>query len=444
MKRRKLAQAFVALTRFGYGPRPGELPEVARVGPRRWLLDQLVAAPAQTHSVLAALPTSSERMQDLASMQGPEDDAKKMRRKAARAAFAEEQAAHLQVAATTPAPFRERLVAFWANHLTVSASRGAIVGIVGAFEREVVRANLDRSFADMLVASTQHPAMQLYLDNAKSIGPRSRAGLRSGRGLNENLAREVLELHTLGVGHYGQADVEGLARILTGWGVGRGKQRGEEGTFHFEPRRHEPGTKSLVGRTYREGLDEGVRALRALAAHPATAEHVATKLARHFVADDPPPAAVKALARAFHDSGGQLSAVHRALVQLEQPFEMPLSKVKTPHDLVVSTARALGHTTQGTSMLAALKYLGQVPYQAPSPQGWPDTAAAWLGPEATLGRLDWVTEAARSTSAPSDVPALAADLLGPVLSEDTARAIASAPGSEALALFLASPEFQRR
>ena len=403
-----------------------------------------MAPSSEVRSQLAALPSASARMQDLAAMSGPESQAKKQRRQAAKEAFKEEQATHLVVAATTPTPFRERLVAFWANHFTVSAQRGAIVGIVGAFEREVVRGNLDRSFADMLVASTKHPAMQLYLDNHKSVGPRSRAGVRQGKGLNENLAREVMELHSLGVdGGYTQADVEGLAKILTGWGIATGRRGGDAGTFTFEPRRHEPGAKTLLGRRYAEGEGAGERALRDLAAHPATARHVATKLARHFVADDPPASAVASLASAFRKSGGHLPAVHRALVALDEPFAAPLSKVKTPYDLVVSTARALGHDDAGAAMLAALKYLGQLPYQAPSPQGWPDTAEAWLGPEAMLGRLDWVAEAAR-TSSPRDVSALAADVLGPTLGEGTARSLASTTGSEALALFLASPEFQRR
>lgn len=444
MGRKKLAHAFVAATRYGLGARPGELATIASTGPREWLAQQLIAPAAATRQRLAALPSSAARMQELAAMDGAESEAKKVRRMAARDAFADEQATHLVVAATSTTPFRERLVAFWANHFTVSAQRGAIVGIVGAFEREVVRGNLDRSFADMLVDSTRHPAMQLYLDNHRSVGPGSRAGTRQGKGLNENLAREVLELHTLGVdGGYTQADVEGLAKILTGWGIAKGKRGAVPGTFHFEPRRHEPGAKTLLSRTYPEGMDGGTRALRDLAAHPATATHLATKLARHFVADDPPRSAIAALEAAFRDSGGHLPAVHRALVALDEPFGAPLAKVKTPYDLVVSTARALGHTDAGPAMLAGLKYLGQLPYQAPSPQGWPDAAEPWLGPEAILGRLDWVAEAARTTR-PVDVPALAADVLAPVLTDGTARAIAQASGADALALFLASPEFQRR
>ncbi len=428
--------AHIAATRFGLGPRPGELAAVQAVGPRAWLKAQLTPA---AEAPLGELPSSREQLRQLARLRQQDDEGRQQMREAARGAFRTEQAAHLAATASSELPFRERLVAFWSNHFTVSITRGIVVGIVGAFEREVVRGHLDRSFDDMLVAGTRHPAMLAYLDNVRSIGPGSLAGTRGGRGLNENLAREVLELHTLGVGGgYHQTDVEALAKVLTGWSIDR-----STGAFAFASRRHEPGPKRVLGRSYGAGEAAGVEALRALAAHPATARHLATKLVRHFVADDPPPSAVARIAEVFTASGGLLPAVHAALVDLDEAFAAPLTKVKTPWDLVVSTARALDQTSAGEPMLAALRYLGQLPHQAPSPQGWPDVAEAWLGPEAILSRLDWVEQAARTIPA-VDAMRLAEAVLGPVLTPATRAAVAAREGPEALALVLASPEFQRR
>jgi uncharacterized protein (DUF1800 family) len=345
-------------------------------------------------------------------------------------------------------PFRERLVAFWANHLTVSIARKEVVPLVGAFERDVVRPGIDGSFADLVVASARHPAMLAYLDNGRSIGPASVAGRKSGRGLNENYARELLELHTLGVdGGYTQAAVQGLAALLTGWtvdGAGEGPAmypvgRDTDG-FVFRPERHEPGPQSVLGRTY----TDAEAAIRDLAAHPSTARHVAVRLARHFVADDPPESSVTALEQAFRTSAGHLPTVHRALVSLE-PAWTPLGKVKSPWDLVVSTQRAFGTEPSGDRMLESLKFLGQIPYDAPSPQGWPDRAEAWIGGGSMLTRIDWAGRVARKARGMGlDAAALAEDVLGPVLDPQTRRAIARAPGQEALVMLIASPQFQRR
>jgi uncharacterized protein (DUF1800 family) len=395
----------------------------------------------------------------MVGMRGADEDARKDFREAQRDQFTQEQAVHLAVSASSDRPFRERLVQFWANHFTVSITRGEVVGVAGSFEREVIRRHLDGHFADLLVASTRHPAMLAYLDNFRSTGPDSRAGRRSGKGLNENLAREVLELHTLGVhGGYDQDDVEALASLLTGWSLDIGEGGANRvrmalggaptssGAYQFHDHRHQPGAKTLLGVRYAQGgEEEGIAALRDLAAHPATAHHVATKLVRHFVADEPPPAAVARVEQAFVDSDGHLPTVAEAVIRSPEAWGEPLSKLKTPRDLVVSTARALGYADQGDAMLQSLRFLGQLPYQAPSPKGWPDTAAAWLGPEAVLSRVEWAEEVARHTPTHAEQAGeLAQDLLGPVLSRRTQRAIARAEGTEALTTLLASPEFQRR
>src|SRR5690606_7407208 len=246
--------------------------------------------------------------------------------------------------------------AFWSNHLCISASAKAIVApISGAYEREAIRPHVLGRFEDMVLASAQHPAMLLYLDNAQSIGPASRAARavrrpRAGaqRGLNENYARELLELHTLGVnGGYTQQDVQELARILTGWTVGGLPGARRDATsgpvrFAFEPMLHEPGAKTLLGRRYAdEGEDEGRRAIEALCRHPATARFIATKLVRHFISDEPPAAAVDAVAGAFADSDGDLRVTLRALVDHPESWSAAHRKFRTPQDWLIAVLRAL-------------------------------------------------------------------------------------------------------
>ncbi len=247
-----------------------------------------------------------------------------------REAFQAEAAARFAHSSATDTAFLERLVLFWSNHFAVSITKGQVRGIAGAFEREAIRPHVLGRFADMLRAVEQHPAMLIYLDQAQSIGPNSKAGNRRGRGLNENLAREILELHTLGVdGGYGQDDVTNLARILTGWTVGGLQQeRVDPGRFVFLPPRHEPGAWTVAGKSYEDhGLQSGEACLADLARHPSTARHIALKLARHFVSSDPPPSLVTALETAFRDTDGDLAAVARALVAAPETWSAPLSKV---------------------------------------------------------------------------------------------------------------------
>ena len=244
-----------------------------------------------------------------------------------REVFQDKSAARVSHAASTDAPFVERLVQFWSNHFCISASKGPGVRIMaGGFEREAIRPHVLGRFGDMLKAVEQHPAMLIYLDNAQSIGPNSQAGRNRGRGLNENLAREILELHTLGVdGGYTQADVTSLARIITGWTIvdqrfaaaqpkGRPAQNLTVGTFMFAQPRHEPGQQTVLGKVYADnGLATGEEALADLARHPATARHIARKLAQHFVSETPPPALVARLEKTFRDTDGNLGAVAKAL-----------------------------------------------------------------------------------------------------------------------------------
>ena len=344
------------------------------------------------------------------------------------------------------------MVLFWSNHFTVARSKAIIGPTLGAYEREAIRPHVFGRFEDLLLAVVGHPSMLAYLDNTVSMGPNSRAARRRNRSLNENLAREILELHTLGVnGGYSQTDVTELARILTGWthgGMVPKKHRDRvTGDFVFRAVMHEPGPKTLLGRRYEEaGVEEGVRALKALAVHPSTARFLATKLVRHFVADDAPADAIRSLERSYLESGGDLKVVSAALIDLDAVWEAPLPKVKSPYEIVLSTLRGLDITDpKRLHVLLPLRTLGQEPFNAPSPQGWPDEARHWLSPEALLRRIEWFRAVAgrlRSDEAPM---AVLDRLLGPVVARTTTTWVSRAPSTDdALALMLSSAEFQRR
>jgi uncharacterized protein (DUF1800 family) len=439
------ADAFIAVNRFGLGARPGELGRAAS-HPAAWLKQQ-VAAPAAMPAALAELPSGASRMGDFlrARQRRGAEGVQRLVRESFRETYVQEASARLAVQVASDQPFRERLVAFWANHFTVSVQRPPVLGLAGAFEREAIRPHVTGRFADMLLAVARHPAMLLYLDNGQSIGPNSPVGVRRGRGLNENLAREILELHTLGVdGGYTQGDVREFAKILTGWTVARAEDP-NAGRFRFIWDIHEPGGKTLLGRRFGHGEDEGVEALRLLARHPATARHIATKLARHFVADVPPPHAVERLAGIFRDTDGHLGAVAEALVEQPEAWAVPLAKVRTPYEFVVAALRATEFHGPGRMVLPALRTLGQPIFGAPSPAGWPDTADQWIGPEAVLRRAEWAMALGLRVAAFRAPDQLFAATIAPVAGRATALAVARAPSAgEAAALVFAAPEFQRR
>jgi uncharacterized protein (DUF1800 family) len=305
--------------------------------------------------------------------------------------------------------------------------------------------------------------MQLYLDNAQSIGPDSFAGQRSGKGRNENLGREILELHTLGVdGGYTQDDVIALANILTGWSIDRGPaprarminaRMGEaENGFRFYLPRHEPGAKTLLGRRYEEGYRGGVQALTDLAQHPATARHIAAKLATHFIADDPPEASVKRIETAFRESGGELMKVYEVIIDDPAAWRPEAVKFRSPVEYVTAAMRIAGgdrldalDEKSVVAFMQTARTMGEMPFAAPSPQGWPDRTEAWAGSDAVLRRVEWANTAARRFGAQSDPVALADAALGPLLNAETRIQITRAASqAQGLALLFASPEFQRR
>ena len=345
--------------------------------------------------------------------------------------------------------FGERLAMFWANHFAVATSKSEECHILaGAFEREAIRPHVFGRFSDMLLAVETHPAMLAYLDNQQSIGPSSKANANKKRGLNENLARETLELHTLGVnGGYTQTDVTTLAKIITGWTVARAEGKlGAPGTFVFNAAAHEPGDQTLLGLTYADnGVGQGREALRDLARHPATAQHIATKLVRHFIADVPPPALVQTVSATFTKTDGDLSAVYRALLASDEAWNPALVKVRSPQEFMAALLRASGETPKPNVILGTLTAMGQ-PFWAPAgPNGFADTADVWASSESLSMRMDVASMIARAVPPQVDPRRFVSDSLGPLLSSETLQAVSRAETrNQGFAIAYLSPEFQRR
>jgi uncharacterized protein (DUF1800 family) len=445
----------LALNRFGLGARPDDAPPA---DPQRWLLSQLDAF-EPLPAAWKPLPRTPELIDVWNRMQRSVRQAPEGQRSGIREGYLREGSREYQAAVgarttsalQTSTPFVERLVHFWSNHFAVSVDKLLIVGLAGSFEADAIRPHVLGRFEDLLLAVVRHPAMLLYLDQAQSTGPGSMMGSR-GRGLNENLAREILELHTLGVrSGYTQEDVKEFARALTGWtlpGDG-GNTGGTTGgaTFRFVPALHEPGTRTILGKTYSDAGEAQARAvIHDLVAAPATALHVARKLARHFVADDPPPALVQRLADTFARTGGDLPSVYRELIASPDAWHPAPAKFKSPWDWSISSLRALGRRAMAPMQAASLMtQLGQPVWRPGSPAGYNDTAATWAAPDALMRRVEVAQRLAQEAGDAADARSLAPRVLLGALSEATAAAIARAEsGGTALALLLVSPEFMRR
>ena len=461
--------AALAVHRFGLGD-----PTLAAPGsdPRGWLLAQLGPAEPQRGEGLASGVTGLKRFAEFlqqrrqaAMPEGANANASTEQQFAQhfRELVQADVRARLSTAALSTRPFNERLALFWSNHFTVSMAKASARGIVGAYEREAIRPHIGGSFEALLKSASTHAGMLRYLDNDSSAGPDSPLVRRRARrprgdapapritGLNENLAREILELHTLGVdGGYTQTDVTEFARVLTGWRVPMRElvdAPSGAATGRFDASWHQPGTKTVLGKRYAEGPEALGQVLHDLALHPSTARFVCTKLARHFVADDPPQALVARLAERWKATGGDLPAVYRALVESPEAWSPQPAKLKSPEEFVVSSARLLGLGAQAFERApdGGITALGQRVQAAPSPAGWPDRAEEWLGPDAVWKRVEWATRVADRVGRRADARALAQASLGPLLREGTARQIErAADGPQALALLLLAPEFQRR
>lgn len=459
----------IAVNRFGLGARPGEpLP----TDPKQWLLDQIDAGRTTYRAVPPALssqPSSAtlaalfaERQRALRDPQTA-DKAEVRKRYALeiRDTYRSAVDARLTSALVASAPFVERLVHFWANHFAVSTEKPPVALLAGSFETEAIRPHVLGRFEDMLIAAERHPAMQIFLDQARSAGPDSPAATRAAaldparrRGLNENLAREIMELHTLGVrSGYSQNDVTEFARALTGWSLGRMTSNGNAkdlaapGQFVFRPALHEPGARTIIGRQYDQpGAGQALAVLHDLAAAPATANHIATKLARHFVADTPPPSLIERLAGVFSDTGGDLPSVYRTLVDSPEAWSTGSAKFKTPWDWTVSSLRGLNRSDlAGAQAAPLLAQLGQPVWRPGSPAGYDDLAASWAAPDALVRRVELAQRFAARTGDRLDARALGPQLLAGSLSDATANAVARAESAPvALALLLVSPDFLRR
>ena len=467
-----------ALNGFGLGARIGERQRLS--DPRGWLRSQLngdaplLAAPDEASPEAIAAAVRAFRSIGQADTPERREARQQARRALVRVAGAESHAAMLR-RVTSDRPFVERLTAFWSNHLCISVGAKILVApFAGSYEREAIRPHVLGRFEDMLLASATHPAMLVYLDNFQSIGPASRGAALAGRGrgqqrgLNENYARELLELHTLGVaGGYTQQDVQELAKILTGWTVGgfgrvpgqqmnprRGRaamaaQPNADGriTFAFQDLLHEPGAKTVLGTRYAEaGVQEGQRVIRSLVRHPSTARFVATKLVTHFVSDAPPPATIDRIARTFLETQGDLRAVSTALIDLQDAWVDSARKFRSPQDWLVAVLRAFNAQDVSDATMPLLRQLRHPIWSPQAPKGFGDAMQEWADPDSLLNRAELARTIARRMRAQRidprgllDVVDVAAgDPLHTMLADNTI-----AP-DERIALALAGPAFQWR
>jgi uncharacterized protein (DUF1800 family) len=453
-------EAAIAFTRFGLGRRKDEpVPDK----PRAWLQAQLdqpdptptiglpdcaeglrvfdVYAQARHALRLSAGAGKDMKETDVAAAERNDPNVSALNERF-RAMVHEETVAFIGNALTTQAPFRERLVWFWLNHFTIAGTDGRITACAGPYVREAIRPYVTGKFGDMLLAVMRHPAMLNYLNQAQSIGPDSKVGLKNHKGLNENLARECLELHTVTpAAGYTQTDVTNYAKMLTGWSV---ELKKEPVGFVFRPQAHEPGSQHVLGYDWPEGEEGAVAFLTWLANHPCTHHHLAEKLVRHFVADDPPPEDVATIAAVLQRTNGDLGAASRAIISLPGAWR-PLQKLRTPQEYVVASLRAVGATIDDTpNVVGVITSLGQPFFNPPFPIGWPDRASDWSDSEALLQRVDFAYGLAGRYK-DTDPEALAHEQLGSLLDAEVLHQIRGAGSrQDALTMLLASPDFQRR
>ena len=478
-------RALHALNRLGFGPRPADAQAIASVGAKAWLDQflaqqlnpQSLALPAVLADRLQAMDTltldqgqlyarfrEAQRLNREAKAAGKKDE-EKARRELVRPVVQQAGAQRLLRAVASPAQLQEVLVDFWFNHFNVFAGKGPVSVWVGSYEREAIRPFVLGNFRDMLGATAKHPAMLFYLDNAQSVAPgyqpraRRFAALQDNKakrasGLNENYARELMELHTLGVdGGYTQHDVTELARMLTGWTFD--PRAGSGALFRFDADRHDKGRKTWLGRNVAgAGQSEGEMALDVLATHPSTAKHLAFQFAQAFVADDPPPALVARLAERFLASQGNLRELTKALIESDEFWsrEAYQAKFKTPYQYLLSSLRAVNTVDvlppDTQPLVGSLAQAGMPLYGAQTPDGYKNTAAAWMNPEALAQRIQFAqTLSDRIQRRPAFAARASDDLLatlGPMLSRDTRTSVAGEPAPQQLALLLGSPDFMRR
>ena len=470
----EMSSASIALNRFGLGHRDGDA--VPR-DPSQWLLDQIdtfkgapPGFPSAFTDTAAVTDAASFVSRSLRGLNGngavspgtagnsmPMPRTKIELRSIINRNYAENVALRAKLAVESATPFMERIVHFWSNHFAISLGKDQLKTLSGFHEFGAIRQNMSGSFRELLIAAALHPAMLIYLDQHRSVGPNSmvakRRRNRSGKvaGLNENLGREILELHTLGVnGGYSQADVTELARALTGWtvaglpGGSRGEPQPQGANFRTEV--HEPGTRTILGRAYAaEGPAQALAILDDLSVHPATARFISTKLARHFAGDNPPQSMVARLERAFLQSDGDLPTLYRAIVNSPEAWVEGPIKYRQPWEWFVATLRATSPDLLNSRQIAnTLRELGQQVWNPGSPDGFGDTQATWLSGDGLMRRVLFAEELAKK-AALSDVRELARTMFPGSLSNATEQQVRQAESNEmALALLFVSPEMLRR
>ena len=449
VSREAAARARIALQRFGLGPKPGVLERIAD--------DPVAALKAELDQAdIAAITDATLPNKAVAgrASQGDFFAADGIRQRELRARVEK----HLSV----EIGFVERLVLFWSNHFSMSVNKDFVIrATYGQLERDVIRKTVLGKFVQMHLGVLQHPAMIRYLDNDYSIGPRSKRGREWGSGFNENLARETLELHALGTGGgYSETDVTNMARVLTGWSYVQGWQvesgwegatAAKNGQFICRPDWHEPGAIEIMGTSYAPGgLKQGEAVIRDLARKRATAEHIAFKLIRHFVTDEPTPAMVEPVAAAFRGSGGDLKATALALIDLPAAWSEEHSKIRTPYELAIARFRALGTTYSDDAVWAftePLRAMNHMPWERPAPDGFSDENFTWLDPDGMTIRLD-TSLLSVDVYAPEfrqEPLKLARALYGQSLSRDAAQALTWLTDRRVgLTLLFMTPDFQRR
>jgi uncharacterized protein (DUF1800 family) len=483
------------LNRLSYGPRPGDIEKVTAMGAERYIQQQLhpeaLAESPQLTTQLAQLrtlqmsPVELLGQYRLPARQGnqkqPKKEVQQANRVAARTIVEEAVQARLLRATQSDRQLQEVMVDFWFNHFNVFAGKGLTRLWVGSYEQDAIRPHALGRFRDLLAATAKHPAMLFYLDNWQNTAPNSAGARGRFNGLNENYARELMELHTLGVeGGYTQQDVITLAKILTGWGLQpRIRQmQGNQTGFYFDARRHDFSDKVFLGKPIKgSGIQEGEQALDILANHPATARYISYQLAQYFVADQPPKSLVDRLAQRFLATDGDIRAVLDTLFHSPEFWDGKYynAKFKTPYQYVVSALRATDTPVSSTWLFqGALQQMGMPIYGCATPDGYKNTQEAWLNPDAMTRRLSLATALAtgqiltpasalktQKGAKPeiSNLPISVsekqprwravnavqlANTLGNRFSEKTQQAIATSTPQLRAALILGSPEFMRR
>ncbi len=457
------------LNRLSYGPRPGDIDYVKKIGVNAYIREQMypssLSETASLNERLEKLDTLGLSPVDLFLRYGPpaikdkkgDPAALKLARQSAKRVMSEASEARLYRALESSHQLEEVMVDFWYNHFNIFAGKGLDGIWAGTFERDAIRPHVFGKFRDLLGATTRHPAMLFYLDNWKNTAPGSPGVRKQMQGLNENYARELMELHTLGVrGGYTQEDVITLARIMTGWGFRKpGKRRNMDGEmFYFDPKRHDFSQKIFLGQPLTAtGVAEGDEALDILASHPSTAKHIAFKLAQTFVSDNPPSTLVDKLSKRFLETDGDIRSVLETLFKSSEFWDKASydAKFKTPYRYILSALRAVGRPVDNIrAVYGVIRQLGMPLYGCQTPDGYKDTQDTWLNADGMVRRVNIATaiasgklKAYEEETTPLDLDSLEQNLDG-TLSEETLKKIESLPAKLRAAMILGSPDFMRR